>query len=285
MQGGAYRGNAAAQHLLGDGLLLWGEGSHDCLAVRMAGVETTGAPPGIVSGVPILALPVPSVPVAALPVSTVTVAPGRAAGRTIRPGGGTLCAAVASGPGVLGLVGGGWTFSPASRIGASGAGPPTGRLICRRALILIACWRTRLGRRRVSARPAGAGSRRRSAVPFATGSGLVTLVAGSGVIAVPPPFSRTGSPTTGASNQLRCHTRVVGPARAENLDPLGFRPGDLFGDEHRHDRDAIDLELRLGLENVAGFGSGLEESPVENATGLAGSGGAPRPRAVWSRTG
>ena len=79
------------------------------------------------------------------------------------------------------------------------------------------------------------------------------------------------------------HIRLVA-ARADDLHPLGLATRPL-GRQHGRDGDAIDVDIRLGSNDVAHSDSRGKELPVENSLGVAGAGGAPGPGSVRALAG
>jgi hypothetical protein len=109
--------------------------------------------------------------------------------------------------------------------------------------------------------------------------GAFAIAAGSGVVAIAAAVAGTAFAST---DQLRRHARRVGNAGADDLDPLQLGPGAFLGRGHGHDGDALDLELGLGFEHVAGLGAMGEQVSLQDPPWLSGARGAPSPRAVRS---
>jgi hypothetical protein len=123
--------------------------------------------------------------------------------------------------------------------------------------------------------PAGAGG-----VPAILRPGAFALAARSPILAIAPTVAGSA---VGPADQLGRDAWAVNPAGAEDLDALGLGPAALLGCEHRHDGDALDLELGLGPEDVARLGAPGQQATLHHAPWLPGAGRAPRPGTVWSR--
>src|SRR5262245_44315527 len=101
-----------------------------------------------------------------------------------------------------------------------------------------------------------------------------------GVTAAVTPFALTARPVTLCDECLR-HRLETRPG-AEEFEALRFLAGTLRG-QHGDDRDAVDVEIGVGPQDVAGLGPARQQRTVEEAPGLTCPGGAPRPRAVGAR--
>jgi secondary thiamine-phosphate synthase enzyme len=75
--------------------------------------------------------------------------------------------------------------------------------------------------------------------------------------------------------------RTGGP---DHFEPFGFDAGPP-GRDNRDDRDALEVEVGLGPDDVTRLGAGIEEPAVEHPSGLAGSRCPPVPGAVVALTG
>jgi hypothetical protein len=103
-------------------------------------------------------------------------------------------------------------------------------------------------RRRPGASRVAAGGR---AFPAGPGAITAALRSPAPVFAVTSAFPGAA---VAATDQLGRDPGSVRTSRADDLDPLGFGSGALLGRDHGNDGDALDLELGLGLEHVAGLG-------------------------------
>jgi len=74
--------------------------------------------------------------------------------------------------------------------------------------------------------------------------------------------------------------RFVTADHGEGLDLVHLGAGL----DDREDLDAVDVELGIGLDDVAGLAPRRENRTVEDTLGLTRAGGSPRPGAVGART-
>ena len=120
----------------------------------------------------------------------------------------------------------------------------------------------------------------------ALGAALATLTATIAITAVLAAISVTAlaarTALVGTLGELLGHRfeRLVAADDGEGLDLVHLGAG--LND--RQDLDAVDVELGIDLDDVAGLATRRENRSIEDTLGLARAGCSPRPGAVGART-
>jgi hypothetical protein len=89
-------------------------------------------------------------------------------------------------------------------------------------------------------------------------------------LASPPwaPGCAFGAPPVGPRRQACCHTWLLFTRWAQDLKPLGFGALLVLRGQHGGDGDAVDLELGVNSDDVAGFRAFEQKVTIEDAARL-----------------